>query len=94
MLYKGRGKPSHWEGYKHKEEDTIDDTAEPNEAIHLTDAADPTDTKDPTRILEPWRFGFWECIAVIAWVAATCDNLCLVGLRTIILKNKTQKTKC
>ncbi len=45
---------------KHKEEeDTIDDTAEPNEAIHLTDTTDPTDTRDPTRILEPWRLGFW-----------------------------------
>ena len=76
---------------KHKEEDTIDDTAEPNEAIHLTDTADPTDTIDPTRILEPWRFGFWECIAVIAWVSATCDNLCLVGLRTRILNKITKK---
>ncbi len=43
---------------KHKEEYTIDDTAEPNEAIHLTDTADPTDTRDPTRILAPWRLGF------------------------------------
>ena len=70
---------------KHKEEDTIDDTAEPNEAIHLTDTADHTDTIDPTRILEPWRLGFLKCIAVIAWVSATCGNLWLVGLRTRIL---------
>ena len=77
---------------KHKEEDTIDDTAEPNEAIHLTDDADPTDTIDPTRLLENWRLGFLECIAAIAWVSATCGNLWLVGLRTRIRKKINKET--